>query len=91
MFLPAPTPYPGDFDGDLNVDFADFFHLCRCFLACPSSDANYDARMDMSGDGIINFFDFLIFARIFWYNIFINYNSLNRCYAVLRRCSQLEF
>ncbi len=60
----VPTSYLGDFDGDLNVDFADFLAFVGVF-GVSSSDANYDARMDMSGDGIINFFDFLIFARIF--------------------------
>lgn len=61
---PAPTPYPGDFDGDLNVDFADFLAFVGVF-GLSSSDANYDARMDMNGDGIINFSDFLIFTIIF--------------------------
>ena len=61
---PVPTSYQGDFDGDLDVDFADFLAFVGVF-GVSSSDANYDARMDMSGDGIINFFDFLIFARIF--------------------------
>ena len=61
---PAPTPYPGDFDGDLNVDFADFLAFAGVF-GVSSSDANYDTRMDMNGDGIINFADFLIFTIIF--------------------------
>ena len=61
---PVPTPYPGDFDDDLNVDFADFLAFVGVF-GLSSSDANYDARMDMNGDGIINFSDFLIFTIIF--------------------------
>lgn len=61
---PVPTPYQGDFDGDLNVDFADFLAFVGVF-GLSSSDANYDARMDMNGDGIINFSDFLIFTIIF--------------------------
>ena len=59
---PAPTPYPGDFDGDLNgTDFLAFVGV----FGLSSSDVNYDARMDMNGDGIINFSDFLIFTIIF--------------------------
>lgn len=61
---PVPTPYPGDFDGDLNVNFSDFLAFVGVF-GLSSSEANYDARMDMNGDGIINFSDFLIFTIIF--------------------------
>ena len=56
--------HPGDFDGDLDVDFADFLAFTGV-LGLSSSDANYDARMDMNSDGIINFADFLIFASVF--------------------------
>ena len=56
--------YPGDFDGDLDVDFADFLAFAGV-LGLSSSDANYDARMDMNDDGIINFADFLVFVGVF--------------------------
>jgi len=56
--------YPGDFDGDLDVDFADFLAFAGV-LGLSSSDANYDVRMDMNSDGIINFADFLVFIGIF--------------------------
>ena len=56
--------HPGDFDGDLDVDFADYLAFISLF-GLSSSDANYDARMDMNGDGIINFADFLVFAGVF--------------------------
>ena len=56
--------YPGDFDGDLDVDFADYLAFINVF-GLSSSDANYDTRMDMNDDGIINFADFLIFAGVF--------------------------
>ena len=56
--------YPGDFDGDLDVDFADFLAFAGV-LGLSSSDTNYDARMDMNSDGIINFADFLVFVGVF--------------------------
>ena len=58
------TIISGDFDGDLDVDFADFLAFTGVF-GLSSSDANYDARMDMNEDGVINFADFLIFVDIF--------------------------
>ena len=56
--------YPGDFDGDRDVDFSDYLTFISVF-GLSSSDANYDVRMDMNNDGIINFADFLIFAGVF--------------------------
>ncbi|MCY3871089.1 MAG: hypothetical protein OXG87_16185 [Gemmatimonadetes bacterium] len=56
--------YPGDFDGDRDVDFSDYLAFISVF-GLSSSDANYDARMDMNDDGIINFADFLVFAGVF--------------------------
>ncbi len=58
------TIISGDFDGDLNVDFSDFLAFTGVF-GLSSSDANYDARMDMNDDGVINFVDFLIFVSVF--------------------------
>ena len=58
------TIISGDFDGDLDVDFADFLAFTSVF-GLSSSDANYDARMDMNEDGVINFADFLIFVSVF--------------------------
>ena len=58
------TIISGDFDGDLDVDFTDFLAFTGVF-GLSSSDANYDARMDMNDDGVINFVDFLIFVSIF--------------------------
>ena len=60
----ADISLPGDFDGDLDVDFADFLAFTGVF-GLSSSDANYDARMDMNDDGIINFSDFLVFIGVF--------------------------
>ena len=56
--------HTGDFDGDLDVDFSDFLAFTNVF-GLSSSDASYDARMDMDSNGIINFFDFLVFAGVF--------------------------
>ena len=58
------TVISGDFDGDLDVDFADFLAFTGVF-GSSSSDTNYDARMDLNDDGMINFADFLIFVGIF--------------------------
>ena len=58
------TIISGDFDGDLDVDFADFLAFTSVF-GLSSSDANYDARMDLNNDGVINFTDFLIFVSVF--------------------------
>ena len=60
----ANISLPGDFDGDLDVDFADFLAFTGVF-GLSSSDANYDARMDLNDDGIINFSDFLVFIGLF--------------------------
>ena len=56
--------FPGDFDSDLDVDFADFLAFVGVF-GLSSSDANYDVRMDMNSDGAINFADFLAFVGVF--------------------------
>ena len=56
--------HPGDFDGDLDVDFADFLAFAGVF-GLSSSDVNYDARMDMNSDGAVNFADFLAFVGVF--------------------------
>ena len=58
------TIISGDFDGDLDVDFTDFLAFTGVF-GLSSSDANYDARMDINDDGVINFVDFLIFVSVF--------------------------
>ncbi len=63
-FNKTTTSYPGDFDGDGDVDIADFLAFVGVF-GLSSSDANYDARMDMNSDGIINIADFLIFVGVF--------------------------
>lgn len=60
----ADISLPGDFDGDLDVDFADFLAFTGVF-GLSSSDANYDARMDLNDDDSINFADFLIFIGVF--------------------------
>ena len=60
----ADISLTADFDGDFDVDFADFLAFVAVF-GSSSSDANYDARMDLNDDGIINFADFLIFVGVF--------------------------
>ena len=57
----APTP---DFDGNEQVDFADFLAFVARF-GTSQGDAGFDARFDLDGDGKIGFGDFLIFADSF--------------------------
>ena len=57
----APTP---DFNGDGQVDFADFL-LFTAQFGLRRGDAGFDARFDLDGDGTIGFGDFLIFGSAF--------------------------
>ena len=57
----TPTP---DFDGNDQVDFADFLSFVARFGA-SRGDSNYDAKYDLDGDGTIGFGDFLIFTASF--------------------------
>ena len=60
----AGSSFPGDFDGDLDVDFADFLAFAHVF-GLTSSDPGYRLRMDMDGSGAIDFVDFVVFAGTF--------------------------
>lgn len=60
----AQTVTPGDFDSDNDVDFNDFLLFAAGF-GLTSSDADYNAALDLSGNGEIDFNDFLIFAANF--------------------------
>ena len=53
-----------DFDGDGDVNFADFLTFAGKFGSRRGQD-RYDARCDLNGDGQIDFADFLIFAASF--------------------------
>ncbi len=53
---------PGDFNGDGRRDAADA-KLFNKKIGLGRSDAGYDRRMDMNGDGMINYADFIILAR----------------------------
>lgn len=57
--LPSP-----DFNGDGQVNFADFVIFAGKFGSQRGQD-RYDARCDLNGDGQIGFDDFLIFSRRF--------------------------
>ena len=59
----TPTP---DFDGNKQVDFADFLAFVARFGA-SRGDSNYDAKYDLDGDGTIGFEDFLIFTTRLWH------------------------
>ena len=64
--LPSPPPgrgrLPGDFNGDGRSDAADA-KLFNEKMGLRRSDTGYDRRMDMNGDGIINYADFIILTR----------------------------
>ena len=53
-----------DFDGDGDVNFADFLTFAGKFGSRRGQD-RYDARCDLNADGQIDFADFLIFAANF--------------------------
>ena len=59
MSLPSP-----DFNGDGNVNFADFLIFAGKYGSRIGQD-RYDARCDLNADGQIDFADFLIFAASF--------------------------
>ena len=59
-----PTTSPGDFDGDGNVNLADFLAFVAVF-GRSSSDAGFDARMDFDGNRNVNLADFLAFVAVF--------------------------
>ena len=50
---------PGDFNGDGTRDAADA-KLFNRMMGLRRSDAGYDRRMDLNGDGTINYADFVI-------------------------------
>ena len=60
----STTSFPGDFDWDFDVDFADFLAFVSVF-GKTSADADYNPRMDMDGSGAIDFADFVTFAGVF--------------------------
>ena len=60
----SSTRFPGDFDWDFDVDFADFLAFVSVF-GKTSADAGYNSRMDMDGSGAIDFADFVAFAGVF--------------------------
>ena len=59
----SPTSV-ADFDGNGQVDFADFLVFIAQF-GTSRGDSNYDAKYDLDGDGTIGFSDFLIFTSLF--------------------------
>ena len=55
---------PGDFNADLDVDFADLLYLIGHYLETTSSP-NWDARGDFNGDGRIDFTDVNEFIALY--------------------------
>ncbi len=60
----GPATGPGDFDGNGNVNIADFLLFMDVF-GKSSSDVGFDARMDFDGNGNVNIADFLLFVDVF--------------------------
>lgn len=68
MSQTRPDPLAGDFDGDGDVDLADFAAFGQCFGGsglppAPGCPAGVDA--DLDGDGDVDLSDFAIFAQNF--------------------------
>ncbi len=64
----AEHRWPGDIDGDDNVDGDDFTAVYTAINLSPSpviGDAEYDADMDLNRDGVIDIFDLLALGN--WY------------------------
>ena len=62
--VPQRSTPTSDFDGNGQVDFADFLAFVAKF-GTSQGDANYDAKYDLDGDGAIGFGDFRIFTASF--------------------------
>ena len=60
----TPVFNPGDFNGDLIIDLSDFFAFSRVYGLTPT-DPNYDARMDLDNNSVINILDFMLLAEIY--------------------------
>ncbi len=60
----TPVFNPGDFNGDLIIDWIDFSAFARAYGLTPT-DPNYDARMDLDNNGVINILDFMLLAEIY--------------------------
>ena len=58
------TACPGDFDGNRNVNIADFLAFVEVF-GTSSADANYNAQMDFDSNGSVEIADFLAFVEVF--------------------------
>ena len=60
----AQESSPVDFNGDGEVNFADFIAFARGF-GKTDQDADFDARLDLNNNGEVDFQDFVLFARQF--------------------------
>ncbi len=60
----TPQPANPDFDGNGDVDFADFVQFAAHF-GLSFGDVGYFTGYDIDGDGAVGFEDFLIFAKAF--------------------------
>ncbi len=54
----------GDYTGDGQVDFSDFFIFAEGFGRSRGT-TGFDSRLDLNGDGTVDFSDFFIFAENF--------------------------
>jgi formylglycine-generating enzyme required for sulfatase activity len=61
---PLSTVNTGDFDGNGEVDFGDFFSFADHF-GMTSTSPNWDPLFDLNGDNVVDFDDFFLFADSF--------------------------
>ena len=54
----------GDFNMDLQVNFADFLIFVRGF-GLRDGDPDFDSALDLNGDSSVGFADFLVFVANF--------------------------
>ena len=80
---PVATPLAGDFDGDSQVDFEDFFLFADGF-------GSSDPLLDLSGNGTVDFEDFFLFADSFGKEDRAKLMALAQQYLGLPMASRLE-
>ena len=88
-FSDATVGPTGDFSGDGQVDFSDFFLFADHF-GFGEGDAGYDATYDLNASGEVDFSDFFIFADSFNVGIQGKLMALAREYIGLPEVSSVE-
>ena len=63
-FAQTPTAADADFNGNDEVDIADFLAFVNAY-GTQRGQANYDAKFDLDGDGEVGISDFLAFVNLY--------------------------